>query len=327
MIDENTSQPQNKNKSTLVLILSYIEIDANLPYDIDNKICINRANIQQINIFKKEHAKFDFPPDPTYPYEYDLTQDNGNKISDINSWKYWIIQIKGNGNGLIYLESALSLYYPKIKIGSWLCTDNNFETYRSARMPFSYYANYWDEEISFNPILIKLAIKDLDFIKTVYLKLKDIALNHDNTSLSVVREFNNLDYIHKGSNIKTLGYFAIIESLLVHKPAPQDPTSSITRQVISKINFINNRLIEKEIESLNEIDFYSYFGDTKYDTVMKKAYDYRSCIAHGNKIDFQKEFACLKSQKNVDLFLKEMTRKILLYYIFKLNIVSDLKQC
>ena len=54
---------------------------------------------------------------------------------------------------------------------------------------------------------------------------------------------------------------------------------------------------------------------------------YRSDIAHGNIVDFEKKYKILKSTENVNSFLSEIIKNVILLAIEKPEFLSDLKKC
>jgi hypothetical protein len=60
---------------------------------------------------------------------------------------------------------------------------------------------------------------------------------HDNDRVDLhgaTKRYWHLESIPEKSDMRTLGYFGILESLLTHKPDPKDPSDSIGRQIRGK---------------------------------------------------------------------------------------------
>src|ERR1700686_3377378 len=81
---------------------------------------------------------------------------------------------------------------------------------------------------------------DAEQIATLSSALK----SHDKQLVQMERiraQMLELDELRSDSIPQFLAYFAILESLLTHKPEPNDPYSSITRQVKNKVALLNHR--------------------------------------------------------------------------------------
>lgn len=137
--------------------------------------------------------------------------------------------------------------------------------------------------------------------------------------------FGLLNRLPEDSELKTLGYFIILESLLTHKPDPKDITESLTRQIKTKIALLNNRFEKR-------LDFQKFFGfdKTKFDEkkIMATLYNYRSNIAHGSESDFSdKNLNLLKSPELAKEFIFILTQKVLVYALKEPQLMVDLKNC
>jgi hypothetical protein len=121
------------------------------------------------------------------------------------------------------------------------------------------------------------------------------------------------------SDVAFLGYFSVLESLLVHKPDPKDPTDSITRQVKKKITLLDNRWRPK-------LD-YSIFGNPNPEAIWGKMYDLRSAIAHGDTPDFKKDLKTIKDRTNALSLLIRTVRAIARHALLEPQLVADLREC
>ncbi len=134
-----------------------------------------------------------------------------------------------------------------------------------------------------------------------------------------LRQLAGLKALPYRSPLRFLGYFAMLEGLLAHKPNNTDPYDSITRQVKKKLTLLNNRWPRK-------ID-YSPFRNTAPDKVWGKMYAYRSDVAHGNAPDFKKELRALGSEADALRLLKETTKSIVRFALDEPVLLADLREC
>ncbi len=116
-----------------------------------------------------------------------------------------------------------------------------------------------------------------------------------------------------------LGHFAILESLLTHAPVASDPYSSITKQVKSKLQLLNNRFTEK-------LD-YSPFGTCTHDTIWTKMYKYRSMLAHGVVPTFDGDLKALTDASTALRLLRSTVRKVARHQLLEPLLLADLRQC
>ncbi len=146
---------------------------------------------------------------------------------------------------------------------------------------------------------------------------------HDNDTLDLggaVADYLGLREIPERHNLRFLGYFAILEALLTHKPKPGDPYDSITRQVTTK-----TALLEKRYERPFQ---YPDFGGMSRDKVWKRLYGLRSQVAHGGRPDFNgKEFTALGSMAKAEGVLRDTLRAVLRQGLEEPTLLVDLRLC
>jgi hypothetical protein len=135
-----------------------------------------------------------------------------------------------------------------------------------------------------------------------------------------VRQFGEILDLERNSALRYLGLFTIIESLLTHDPKPSDPADSLTRQVMKKMVLLGRR-------APNPPHYAESFENAAPDTVWKKLYGVRSCIAHGSDPDFQREFAILRSLENATRFLRLAASLVLRQALEEPGLVADLREC
>jgi hypothetical protein len=130
--------------------------------------------------------------------------------------------------------------------------------------------------------------------------------------LSFTRRFNN------AGRVVVLAYFAIIEMLLTHNPNDKEIGDSISHQLITKISLLSTRLSD-------DFDYHLFETSVPSDKIWKLLYSYRSSIAHGNHIDFDKTFKNLKSEINTMQFIASATRILLKHALKEPDLINGLK--
>jgi hypothetical protein len=164
---------------------------------------------------------------------------------------------------------------------------------------------------------VDISISDIENIKDLFNRLE----SHDHETLDlneVIKELQQLKKLPFCSPLRFLGYFSVLEALLIHSPDPKDPVDSITRQVKAKIRLLDNRWE-------NKLD-YTPFGSAKPDTVWGKMYSYRSSIAHGNKQKTKEILEKMTHEKALTL-VKQAVKSVIRQSLIEPALIRDLKQC
>ncbi len=118
--------------------------------------------------------------------------------------------------------------------------------------------------------------------------------------------------------MRVLGHVGILESLVTHKPEPQDPYASLTRQMKFKMKLIGHRAavpIPYDLFPLRESE----------EKVWGKVYEYRSAIAHGDNPDFANRFKVLKNAETVAEFVERATRSVMRQLLDEPALMEDLQ--
>lgn len=136
---------------------------------------------------------------------------------------------------------------------------------------------------------------------------------------SIIEQMLELDSLPYYSPLLFLGYFAILESLLTHKPKSTDTIDSITRQVKQKLILLDNRWEPK-------ID-YSSFGGSRPETIWSKMYACRSWIAHGGELDFENDLKLLRSGDDALSLLTQTVKRVLRQALLEPQLIIDLRNC
>lgn len=165
----------------------------------------------------------------------------------------------------------------------------------------------------------RVNLEDLRQIKQTYENIPQIQNAYPGIMRSMTL-YNSLRYLPKYHDLKTLGLFTVIESLLTHDPQSSETGDSLTRQVRTKVPLVFGR-------SPRDIGYSGCFGNAKQDKVWKTLYGYRSCLAHGKGPDFNEEFRILRNPGVVNDFLTQSIKLLLLQALTEPQLITDLKEC
>ncbi len=129
----------------------------------------------------------------------------------------------------------------------------------------------------------------------------------------------NLKRISNLNNLPILGLFMIIEMLLTHNPNDKEVGDSLTHQIKTKVAFLSPRFSKP-------LDYSAFGNNVKPEKIWGGLYNYRSCIAHGNHVDFANDkLRMLKDADTAFDFLNRATRTLLAHAIMEPDVINGLK--
>lgn len=264
--------------------------------------------------------------DYIYEYSWKAIEDgNSTKYEkdflEEKDYKYWVIEYKETNCAIHELEIAISLLKNSFELG--LSSIKQHKTPDKHGFIHSEHTINKFRDMTTNYYKYKTLNVNMDEIKSIP-RIYAQYINNYNKHDFIEHAFKNyemLKYINEQSDLLILGYFSIIEMLVTHPPRLTESLDSITHQITTKIN-----LLEKMFE--RKIIYSEYFDEkTAIDKIWKNLYSYRSDIAHGNIIDFKQKFQSLKSKENINNFLTEIIKNLLLLSLDKPDFMNDLKKC
>ena len=316
-----------------------MEIEGELPVRLIKGHSIARATPKQVlqikEILGKPRLGLEFNyglkkvespgSDPNYP-------GYTNYILNASRWLYWVINFEGSNHQINKLQFALNLLENDLEIGFTIgedtdgfpidkhsVSDVNNQTktssiFRDEALSTSLAptAIIWSKLIKINPVQFKPIQKYFDLISAVEESHPPI--------YRAFSEFNLLNLLPRFSSFATLALFAIIESLITHRPNDKEIGDSINHQIRTKIPLLERRFQRR-------LDVKKFFPECETANVWTKLYSYRSCLAHGDEPDFKKSLKVLKNDYAIRLFLRETVKLLLLQAVLEPDLISDLKTC
>jgi Apea-like HEPN len=258
-----------------------------------------------------------------YFFPWEMERKSGGLLDEApeEDWNYFVVAFSGSNQGMHLLEQAFALLDSNLKVGFTtiktgsrkLVSLHAGRLFQALQENFlAIQANRIDEHLS--PVDAECAVQ----IRRLAERLSE----HVATDIDIPRVCNqllNLQVLDANSDVAFLGYFTVLESLLVHKPDPKDPTDSITRQVKKKITLLDNRWNPK-------ID-YSAFDAHKPEAIWGKMYEMRSAIAHGDLPDFKQSLKSLRDFVTARSLLTRTVRAIARHALEEPRLVADLREC
>lgn len=232
-----------------------------------------------------------------------------------DEYRYFVVRFSGSMLKVGRLQAAFDISPVDLEIGVTI-----FESGKSAN------GQQWSPA-RFNQTLdgymrrnvfLEAISDDMSLVAECFRLLQERA-PHDVNVQRAVRQLGDLKALPRTSALTFLGCFAVLESLLTHEPKPNDPYSSITRQVKTKLALLNSRF-DRPID-------YSPFSQVAADKVWTKMYDYRSSIAHGAEPDFIRELMLLNNAQVAQHLLAQTTKSVVRQALREPQLLADLRNC
>jgi hypothetical protein len=240
-------------------------------------------------------------------------------------WQYFVISFQGLNSTLVEIEDALSLAPLELKVAFTVVTklvpesplEHLFGPGVLIHPGRFFYLTQGGLPFLYTPLL-EVGASDVTEMVLLHQQIRQ----HDDRLLDVKRligQLHGLEALPPDSPLFFLGYFAVLESLLVHPPKPTDPYDSITRQVKQKIALVSRR-------SKFAVD-YGSFGEARSDTVWTKMYKYRSELAHGGAPTFTEELQALGTHSRALHLLRQTVKMLIRQALVEPQLIADLREC
>jgi hypothetical protein len=245
-------------------------------------------------------------------YAYGQRTASGGSLPEPASWKYYGVESVTNFE-LEHLEFAGAVLKNEIFLGPeflWL-TDSNGKVCQGATGDPLKIATFFTDLRQ--PPVIQITEDDLLEWRSIDVQLQKLTPE----KFHLFRTFANLRTVPKDSPLFGLGLFALIESLITHKP--HDQFDSLAHQVSTKMVLLSHRFCRT-------LPYQEFACD--HLKLWKKLYEYRSCIAHGTLPDFDKgPLQVLGNRESIHRFVTEALKLLLLQTVAEPQLISDLKEC
>lgn len=306
-------------------ILNISEITAELPQEIIPAHSLDRASAEQVTQIKAMLTHFRPGPILMYPspHEHVWTVTPGaedttsydHALLPPEAWRYFVVNFTGNNVNYNQIARASLLTGTELHMGAALYSGSGRGMSYHPETMFGFLnGSPWEWAEDF----VAVSQCDIDRLRELCEQIE----RHNNDAIDVhghLQELFLLRLLERGARIGLLGYFSIIESILVHKPEPADPYATIMRQIRTKFALLNSRFDER-------LD-YSIFGNATPDKIWSKLYSYRSALAHGNRPDFAGDLQIIKDHKTALMFVKSATKLLLRQALKEPQLISALHEC
>ncbi|MHB8562633.1 MAG: hypothetical protein ACYDDA_01560 [Acidiferrobacteraceae bacterium] len=328
-MDASAQSAETTIKSGLAFVASHIDVEGNLPVELIPHYVFRRARDGEIDRIRETIGRFS-PQVPIFawpPYEFTFIEKERSgsnrsiekKRLPKEQWKYWVLAFEDTSEleAIEYvsllletdLEFGFKLLYSEAKQGG------GNAGVRWAPDIVAKYASA--EEVNKNARWT--TVDQIKSIGTLYDLYKHVPEGCQFIS-HAVSNFSSLRSIPRRSELLTVGYFSIIESLITHKPRQAESLDSISHQVANKMI-----LLQKKFS--RTISCATYFSNVGEKKLWKDLYGYRSCLAHGDIPDFTEKFKTLKTHGSVVQFLRENIKELIILAMNEPEFITDLREC
>jgi hypothetical protein len=318
------------NSSGLSFIVTHIDVDGPVPFDLIDGHSFRAATDQEVIAIQKrlDAVSLHGMPMGGIPYKQVVKEEKYEGGSyyhkeDLprDKWKYWVIAFDGLSYLIDEIQRAAILLPTDLDIGLTLLfsgANQQGDLIGWTSMPLHLVEKYSDvNEHTKNAK--KVSVVELTKIREYYTRISRLPPEAFFVKQAIVNYYT-VRAIPSKSELRVVGYFAIIESLITHAPRLSETLDSINHQIVNKLI-----LLRKRFE--RPIALKTYFLDAGEEKIWKLLYSYRSCLAHGETPDFKTKLQVLKSHDNVILFLKEIIKELIIYGLKEYVFLSDLKKC
>jgi len=306
-----------------------IEYDAKLPFVLCENLRIDKPTERQLKVLRNYLDDLN-PSEPFKdPFETKITVKQEENIGHIpvyviqttprekKDWLYSVVKFKSTPEG--YENISPDIF--DLCLASLICEKDFMILYSFVNRPGFGFGNNLEatnhlEQIHTDEKEYKWDKSDLLNLKKIHSGVLFVRDNYPDIYHSL-KLYQGIPKIVGYNELICLGLFSIIESVLTHNP--KSATDSIGHQIKTKVKLLSKRF-DKEVDC-------SDFENVPIDTLWKKLYDLRSRIAHGGKIDFQKEFQLLRGSYEVQVFLEKFLKTLLRNSLIEPQLYTDLKEC
>ena len=316
-------------KSGLAFIATHIDVAGDLPAEICNGYFLRKARqseIGEINTRLMEKSFKGFSQWPPYSYRMLVTEDGPRRnytpepIPE-DQWRYWVVAFSGNGNEIYDIQKILLLLSPELEFAFNVHFEHP-DQQGAAKGWSSIPSHIVDTYAMFSAAFPKAKTvnsKDICAMGKYYKVWKSLPDEYSFIGRAL-ESFASIRTIPSRSDLRIVGYFSVLETLITHQPRSAETLDSITHQIANKAVLLNKRFTR----AINPSDF---FPQSDERALWKKLYSYRSQVAHGTHVDLAKENSVLKGREQVQNYLNEFLKQLLMYALMEPAFIADLREC
>ncbi|MDP2688284.1 MAG: HEPN domain-containing protein [Aequorivita sp.] len=322
-----------------------IELDITVKLNLGRNLIIRVASIEEIDVIKSLIPKFGYS-DKSGPFAYRYheskiihrTPQGGTKLKQRlkDDFRYFVLDeinytgIYNQSYAKAFLLSDTEFFIP-FGFSAMTLPEKGISIKYSFDSELSTYSYFNDLSISFPLEERKIETPksftndDKSQIINILLLIENFEKIKNNYPIinKAYNDFFKISELSDFSVFKVVSYFACLELLLVDNKL--DKLKSISSQLESKLDLLNNRMNSP----IKVSDFIKGPDTLTLGKSISILYGYRSSIAHGDFVDFEKKLQILNKISKSDIlnFLRTVLKRILLISLEEPQLISDLKNC
>jgi hypothetical protein len=300
----------------LAFIATPLHVPVPLPVELIPHHSLRRASEQEAASIRETLDAKDMVGSLVYE-AVAKSEGRSQRSADPRDWRYFVVEVspeyKGAVNaGIGDIERAAQLTDAAIECGFMFNTEGVRIVVNQpgvnvldASTMLGLYGKY-----------VELTEEAIAEFRDVYTRIEDIAPQIPDIDRAI-DSLNRLRAVARGTPLRILGLFAIMESLITHDP--HDMYDSLGHQIRTKMQLLGRRF-RKPLR-------YDVFSGATAEKVWKKLYACRSCIAHGGQLAFDGDLKILGKLEVVEEFVLSATRRVLQQALIEPELVLDLRAC
>jgi hypothetical protein len=314
---------ENSNERDHIFVISLVDVLAPLPFEIIPGYFFDKAQLDTVRVIKYLlNIAIPYPYSPNlFLYERSIRAEPGkakgstvyyHDVLTAENWRYWTVWNNGMHIDSTHLEQACLLLKNEIEFGFHI-THTSRGTFHSPVTPLMIKILGDIYEAAYRRPITQVKLDDLKLISENCSFLKQLKPEHEHIK-NALKLFDDLRTLPSNSDVIVIRLFSIIESLISSKDK-----NSIKHQIRTKIPLLKKYFVRE----LNYREF--FHNEIGEDIILSKLYDYRSAVVHSGKSQIPEELLrFLKGKKEVQAFLRELTKQLLMVSIRKPDLVTDL---
>ena len=302
----------------LAFVATLLDVRIGLPVEVIPDHHLRRASEVEIASIREslEHRE---PVAGSLWYEVVPSEHPGSfrRSDDPADWRYFVIEVGPNyksavNAGIGEVEEAAQLTETPIECGFMFNTEG-------VRLVVGIGARNVLDTVPMAAIHGSIGVVDrgwLDEMRDLHRRIGETGAEYPDIARAI-DSLNRLRGIERGTPLRVLGLFAIMESLITHDP--HDKYDSLSHQIRSKMKLLGRRF-RKRLS-------YEPIGNMPVETVWNKLYSVRSSIAHGGQLTFTGNLKVLTNLEVVERFSFSATRSVLQQALVEPELILDLREC
>lgn len=316
-------------QSSFSFILTPFDLEPEQPFELVAGHWLRKANAFEIDLIKPRLSQHIGPfPGVAPQYEFDWRQEVDTETGstawndyplDAQLWRYRVVTMSDGPDETSLIDLAASLLPHSFELGFSFLRMNGSDHFGCRSHPLMLSSFFLDLQLCRTNSVPKISSTELAEVAKNYHALKVASVNHL-PIFKAINRFRDLRCLPRQSEMLVIGYFAIIESIIAHKPRLAESLDSINHQLRSKLVLLSKRFERP-------IDLQQRFAGLAADPLWKQLYGYRSAIAHESNASPDSKYPALKGRDNVLSFLNEVVKLLILLGLKDPVLLEDLKNC